>query len=84
MTVLEIPWQQLSAEALQGVLEAFALREGTEYGAVDISLDAKVAQLRRQLECGEAKIYFDSARGDCELLTPQQARRAADPENARA
>ena len=54
-----IPWQSLSEESLDGVLEEFASREGTEYGDQEYSLPQKVAQLRRQLERGEAVIDFD-------------------------
>jgi uncharacterized protein len=41
------------------VLESFVLREGTEYGARDFSLDEKVAHVMKQLRRGEAKIVFD-------------------------
>jgi uncharacterized protein YheU (UPF0270 family) len=54
-----IPYTELSEEALRGVLEAFVLREGTEYGERDVSLDQKVAQVTRQLQRGEAQIVFD-------------------------
>lgn len=54
-----IPHTELSADALQGVLESFVLREGTEYGAEDFSLEQKVAHVLRQLERGEARIMFD-------------------------
>ena len=35
------------------------LREGTEYGERDVSLDQKVAQVTKQLQRGEARIVFD-------------------------
>ena len=54
-----IPYAQLSEEALRSVLESFVLREGTEYGERDVSLDQKVAQVTRQLQRGEAQIVFD-------------------------
>lgn len=54
-----IPHLQLSAEILQAVIESFVLREGTEYGATEFSLDQKVAHVMRQLERGEAQIIFD-------------------------
>lgn len=54
-----IPHRELSAEALRSVLESFVLREGTDYGAREVSLDQKVAQVLRQLERGEAQIVFD-------------------------
>jgi uncharacterized protein YheU (UPF0270 family) len=55
-----IPHTELSAEALRGVVESFVLREGTDYGEREISLDQKVAQVLRQLERGEAQIVFDA------------------------
>jgi uncharacterized protein YheU (UPF0270 family) len=54
-----VPYTELSEEALRGVLEAFVLREGTEYGERDFSLDQKVAHVVRQLQRGEAQIVFD-------------------------
>lgn len=55
-----IPHRELSAEALRGVLESFVLREGTDYGEREVSLDQKVAHVLRQLERGEAQIIFDA------------------------
>lgn len=54
-----IPYQELSAGALRGVLESFVLREGTDYGEREVSLDQKVAQVLHQLERGEAQVVFD-------------------------
>ncbi len=54
-----IPHTELSADALQGVIESFVLREGTDYGTHDVSLQQKVAHVLRQLERKEAKIVFD-------------------------
>jgi uncharacterized protein YheU (UPF0270 family) len=58
---VEIPHTELSAEALRGVLESFVLREGTDYGEREYSLDEKVAHVLRQIERGEAQIMFDPA-----------------------
>jgi len=41
------------------VIEAFVLREGTDYGEREYSLEQKVAQVRAQLERGQARILFD-------------------------
>ena len=41
------------------MVEAFVLREGTDYGEREVSLDSKVASVVRQLERGEAQIVFD-------------------------
>jgi uncharacterized protein YheU (UPF0270 family) len=54
-----VPYTELSADALQGVIESFVLREGTEYGATEFSLDQKVAHVMHQLERREAQVVFD-------------------------
>jgi len=56
---LVIPHTELSADALRSVVESFVLREGTEYGAQEFSLEQKVAHVMRQLERGEAQVVFD-------------------------
>ena len=56
---VEVPHDQLSPEALRGVIESFVLREGTEYGERDVGLDTKITQVLRQIERGEAQIVFD-------------------------
>lgn len=44
-----IPWQKIDPETLVSILEAFALREGTDYGEIEIPLSEKVKQLKLQL-----------------------------------
>ena len=41
------------------MIESFVLREGTDYGEREHSLEQKVAQVRGQLERGLARILFD-------------------------
>ena len=54
-----VPYTELSADALLGVIESFVLREGTDYGERDVAFETKVLQVRRQLERHEAEIVFD-------------------------
>jgi uncharacterized protein YheU (UPF0270 family) len=54
-----VPHTELSADALRGVVESFVLREGTDYGEQEFSLEQKLAHVYRQLECAEAQIVFD-------------------------
>lgn len=54
-----IPYTELSPDALRGVVESFVLREGTDYGTYEYSLEQKVDHVLRQLERGEALIMFD-------------------------
>ena len=53
-----IPWQDIAPETLTNLIEQFILREGTDYGEVEISLSDKVAYVRRQLQSGDAVIFF--------------------------
>lgn len=65
---LNIPWQELSEDALYGVIEEFVTREGTEYGSSEVSLADKCRQVQRQLERGEALITFDEATQTCSIV----------------
>ncbi|KGQ70262.1 hypothetical protein A1D23_05700 [Chelonobacter oris] len=53
-----IPWQELAAQTLENILESFILREGTDYGAVELTLAQKKERLRRQLEVGSAVLVW--------------------------
>lgn len=55
---IEIPWRQLSSEALQGMLEELVTRDGTDYGAEETPVEVKVAQLRAALESDAAMVTF--------------------------
>lgn len=73
-----VPWDRLSPAALRGVIEEFVTREGTEHGATDVSLEAKVAQVRRQLERGDVVVLFDAASGTVNLASARDAQRALE------
>jgi len=71
-----IPHSQLSPDTLRAVVESFVLREGTEYGERDFTLEEKVMHVIAQLERGEARIIFDadSESVDIVVVTPGSAR----------
>ena len=64
-----IPHHELSAEALIGVIRAFVLREGTDYGERELTLAEKVANVRTQLDTGEAQIVFDPDSASVDIVT---------------
>lgn len=71
-----VPYTELSPEALRGVIESFVLREGTEYGEREVSLEDKVSQVTRQLRRGEARIVFDPQTESIDIVVvPPGARR---------
>jgi uncharacterized protein YheU (UPF0270 family) len=51
----------LEPATLRSVIESFVLREGTDYGVHETSLEDKVAQVLLQLRRGEVHVTFDSA-----------------------
>ena len=59
MSGVEVPVSALSRDALRALVEEFVTRDGTDYGAVERSLEAKVANVLRQLDRGEVRIVFD-------------------------
>ncbi len=69
---VEVPYQQLSEEALQGLIEAFINREGTDYGSHEYRLEDKVEQVRQWLESGKAIIVFDPATESCTVMSREQ------------
>ncbi len=69
---MEIPWRELSDEALTAIIEEFVSREGTEYGARDYSLAEKVAQVRAQLQSGKLGLDYDPDGGSCQLFVKRQ------------
>ncbi len=65
---IEILPEHLSEEAMAGIVENFILREGTDYGLVEISYEKKAEQIRKQIYKGEIKIVFDQSTETVSLL----------------
>lgn len=59
MNAVIIPHDQLSQEVLEGVIEEFVTRNGTDYGEAEIPFESKIAQVLRQLKSKDAFIIFD-------------------------
>ena len=62
---MQVPYEQLSAEALQGLIEQFVMGEGTDYGDREVTLATKVEQVKAQLRAGTACITFDPDSQTC-------------------
>lgn len=69
---IAIPHSELSADALRGVLESFVLREGTDYGAREFTLEQKIAHVMAQIERGEAQIMFDPNTETVQITTARR------------
>ncbi len=68
MTALKIPYGQLNPETLNGVIEEFVTRDGTDYGEFEVSLKTKISQVLGQLKSGKAVIVFDQESETCNIL----------------
>ncbi|HBN5339218.1 TPA: YheU family protein [Enterobacter cloacae] len=53
-----IPWQDLAPETLDNLIESFVLREGTDYGEHERSLEQKVNDVKRQLKNGDVVLVW--------------------------
>lgn len=53
-----IPHDSLDEDTLYSLAESFVLREGTDYGEVEISLQEKVEQIIAQLAAGDIVIEY--------------------------
>lgn len=73
---IEIPRQALSPEALEGIIESFIMREGTDYGREEVAHGQKVDQILRQLEKGHIHIVFDSESESVTLMTDRDWQKA--------
>ena len=56
-----IPYEKLSTEALEGLIEEFVTRDGTDTGYEKKSLVNDVAMVKRQLKRGDAVIVYDNS-----------------------
>jgi uncharacterized protein len=66
---IAVPYSELPADTLRAVIESFVLREGTDYGRREFTLEEKVAHVRQQLERGTARITFDPETHSIDIVT---------------
>lgn len=73
--VVVVPYERLSTDVLEAVIEEFVSREGTDYGDYSHSLADKVEQVLKQIKQGKAVVLFDPDTQNChiELTTKVRA-----------
>lgn len=77
---IEVPKDSLTEELINAVVENFILREGTDYGAIEVTLETKMLQVRKQLDHGEIKIVFDPNTESVTLMTKLDFKKWMGPE----
>lgn len=63
--------QQLPKATLTELIKHYVLREGTDYGSQEITLETKIKQVKDQIEQGEVVITFDQISESCTLMSQQ-------------
>ena len=53
---------------MQGVIEEFLTRDGTDYGEVEVPLETRISQVFTHLKSGKVVIVFDSDSQTCTIL----------------
>ncbi|USD32323.1 MULTISPECIES: YheU family protein [Vibrio] len=67
-----VPWQQIDPDTLDNLIREFVLREGTDYGELEISLQDKIDQIKNQLEAGEAVVVFSELHETVDIQLKQK------------
>ncbi len=68
-----IPYEKLSRTALQGLIEEFVTRDGSDSGYTKTSLEENVDRVMSQLRRGDAFIYYDEATLTTNIVLSPQA-----------
>ena len=68
MPIHIIPVNRLSSKALQGVIEEFISRDGTDYGETEASPETNLRQVKCKLEKGSAVLVFDDETGTTNIF----------------
>ena len=63
-----IPWQSIAPDTLDNVIEAFVLREGTDYGQVEVDLADKVLQVKAQLAQGLVVLVYSELHESVDII----------------
>lgn len=63
-----VPWQQISKDALNGIIEEFIMREGTDYGEQEASLEKKKQDLLNQLQTGHIVLVYSELHETVNLM----------------
>ena len=67
-----VPWQNINADTLSHLLEEFASRDGTDYGAYETSLEDKVSQLKTPLQQKKIVVVYSELHESVNIVPAEQ------------
>lgn len=72
--IVVVPYDRVSPEALESLIEEFVTRDGTDYGETDVPLQRKIDQVMRQLTSGRVVILYDESTQTCTIVIKDDLR----------
>jgi len=69
-----VPYNELSEEALQGLIEDFVTRDGTDYGHNELNMQEKSAKLLALLKSGDLLISYNEDTQTCGIMSSEHYR----------
>jgi uncharacterized protein YheU (UPF0270 family) len=79
-----IPFEQLDKDTLYNLIESYVLREGTDYGEQEFSIESKVAQVNQQLKSGEAMVFFSELHESVTIISKNEFKAMQSEEHQQA
>jgi len=67
-----IPYQQLDELTLNNLIEQYILREGTDYGEIEFSLQQKTQQILDQIKKKQIFILYSELNESVTLISKQE------------
>ena len=67
-----VPIESISTEALDGLIEEFVTRDGTDYGYDETPLVLRVEQVKKKLKNKEILVLYNEATDDVNLVLSER------------
>ncbi|WP_028471221.1 YheU family protein [Neptunomonas japonica] len=67
-----VPIESISTEALEGLIEEFVTRDGTDYGYDETPLISRVEQVKKKLQNKEIVVLFNEATDEVNLVLSER------------
>lgn len=71
-----IPWEQIDPETLTNLIKEFVLREGTDYGAIEIELSTKIQRVKEQLKTNDAVLIYSELHQSVDIKLKKEINQA--------
>ncbi|MCB1843116.1 MAG: YheU family protein [Halioglobus sp.] len=70
---VEVPYQRLPQAVFRALLEEYVTRDGTDYGAQELSLAEKVQRLESQVARADVRLLYDAQSEQWDLVSADAA-----------